>query len=377
MPTPEVVIDLEKITHNIRTLKEYYKTKGVLITGVTKVICGDPRIANAIVRNGLNQLADSRVNNIKRMKSDNVEATFLLLRTLLSEVESVVKYTDMSLNTELSIIRALSKVAIKTNKTHKIILMIELGDLREGVMPIDLNETVRSILKLEGIKLAGVGTNLACFGGVRPDERKMQQLSAIANDLEKRFHISLSIISGGNSSNYNWFESTNNVGRINNLRLGESIFLGCEPLEKEPIPNLFTDAFSLNAEVMESGIKPSIPYGEIGLDAFGKKPIFEDYGETQRAILGIGKQDVRTEDLRPPAGMTILGANSDHLVLNTNKKKLRVGDTVALKLNYSSLLSVMNSSTVAKRYAQTPNTCPILPDDREERRSSQATFTLY
>ncbi|MEO9483959.1 MAG: alanine/ornithine racemase family PLP-dependent enzyme [Ekhidna sp.] len=374
MPTPEVTIDLEKIAHNIRTLKKHYETKGVHITGVTKVVCGDSRIANILRTNGLNYLADSRITNIERMKCDGVEAKFLLLRTLLSEVESVVKYADMSLNSELSTIQALSKVAIKNRTTHKIILMIELGDLREGVLPIHLNETVRSILKLEGIELAGVGTNLACFGGVKPDVRKMQQLSTIANDLEKRFHISLPIVSGGNSANYHWFERTDDPGRINNLRIGESIFLGSEPLEKAPIPHLFLDAFTLCAEVIESGVKPSIPYGEIGLDAFGNEPVFEDYGHIQRAILGIGKQDVRTEGLTPPPGMTILGASSDHLILNTNKTKLKVGDTVAFDLNYGSLLSVMNSTTVAKRYVQTTNDRRILPNGRGKRHAPQATF---
>lgn len=374
MPTPEVIIDLEKISHNVRTLKKYYETKGVHIMGVTKVVCGDPRIANVLAKNGLNYLADSRITNIERMWCDGIDAKFLLLRTLLSEVDSVVKYADMSLNSDLSIIRALSKVAKKSDTTHKIILMIELGDLREGVMPIKLNETIRTILRLEGIELAGIGTNLACFGGVKPDSRKMSQLSAIANDLEKRFKISLPIISGGNSANYNWFESTDDVGRINNLRIGESIFLGCETLEKTPILHQFTDAFTLHVEVIESGVKPSLPYGDTGLDAFGNKPEFEDSGTVQRAILAIGKQDVRTEGLTPPIGMTIVGANSDHLILHTNKIKLKVGDTVALGLNYASLLSVMNSSTVAKQYVQTTNSRPILPDDRKKRHSSQAAF---
>ncbi|MEO9871987.1 alanine/ornithine racemase family PLP-dependent enzyme [Ekhidna sp.] len=374
MPTPEISIDLEKIAHNVRTLKKGYGTKGIHIMGVTKVICGDPHLANILITNGLNHLADSRITNIKRMQRENVEAKFLLLRTLLSEVESVVKYADISLNTEISIIQALSKAAEKNNTIHKIILMIELGDLREGIMPIDLNRTVRSILKLQGIQLAGIGTNLACFGGIKPNERKMKQLSSMANDLEKRFKISLPIVSGGNSANYNWFESTGDLGRINNLRLGESIFLGCEPLEKEPIPDLFTDAFILYAEVMESGIKPSVPYGEIGLDAFGNEPAFKDYGQIQRVILGIGKQDVRIEGLIPPFEMTILGASSDHLVLKTNKTNLKVGDTVAFGLNYGSLLSAMNSNTVSKKYVQTNIHRRILPNGRSERPSTQGAF---
>ena len=151
MPTPEITINLERIGYNVRALERFYGSKGINITGVTKVVCGDPRIANILVKNGLNHLADSRITNIKRMWCDGVKAKFLLLRTLLSEVEEVVKYTDISLNTELPVIRALSKVAVKTKTTHKIILMIELGDLREGIMPEDLMEPVREVLSLPNI----------------------------------------------------------------------------------------------------------------------------------------------------------------------------------------------------------------------------------
>ena len=288
MSTPEIVIDLEKIESNVRVLKELYETKGINIFGVTKVICGDPTLANILVSNGISYLADSRIENIKHILEANVQAKFLLLRTLPSQAESTVKYAEISLNSDLSVIRLLSKAALKANVFHKIILMIEMGDLREGIMPIDLNDMVRSILRLSNIKLIGIGTNLACFGGIKPNARKMKLLSSIAVDLEKRFNISLTIVSGGNSANYNWFNSSEDMGRVNNLRIGESIFLGRETLERKPIPNLFTDAFSLTAEVIESSIKPSVPYGEVGVDAFDNIPTFEDAGSIIRgSSLGI------------------------------------------------------------------------------------------
>lgn len=375
MPTPEITIDLEKIASNVSVLKELYGARGISIIGVTKAACGDPCLANILVSNGVNFLADSRIINIKRMLDAGVKAKFLLLRTLPSEVELVVKYADVSLNSDLSIIRLLSEAATKRNLLHKIILMIELGDLREGIMPIDLNSAVRNILKLPGIELMGIGTNLACFGGIMPNARKMRMLSSIAIDLEKRFNITLDLISGGNSANYNWFKKSEVLGRINNLRLGESIFLGRETLERKPIPNLFTDAFSLSAEVIESGLKPSVPFGETGLDAFGNKPVFEDSGQIKRAILGIGKLDVNTDGLAPPDGMTILGATSDHLILNTNEKVLKVGDVVTFGLNYGALLSAMNSQTIAKRYVKTSDNRRILQNDRGKRPASQAAFS--
>lgn len=226
--------------------------------------------------------------------------------------------------------------------------MIELGDLREGLMPADLNTTVEQVLKLDGIKLVGIGTNLACFGGIKPDDTNMGILSSLAGEVEEKYGVELTIVSGGNSANYNWFNSTKDIGRINNLRLGESIFLGCETLYRKPIPGLFTDAFTLVAEVIESKVKPSVPYGTVHQDAFGNVPKFKDYGQIKRAMLGIGLQDVLVSGLTPRADIKIIGASSDHLILDTKKAEYKVGNELEFDLNYGALLSLMTSPFVIK-----------------------------
>ncbi len=284
------------------------------------------------------------------MRNAGVKAQFLLLRTpSLSQVEEVVKYTDISLNTELSVIRRLSRFAIESKSKHKILLMLELGDLREGLMPLDLDDTIKQVMELEGIELVGLGTNLACFGGITPDHEKMDQLSTIARDVEKRFGLNIAYISGGNSANYNWFMSANDTGSINNLRIGESIYLGKETLHRKPIPGLFTDAFTLVAEVIESKIKPSLPYGEVSQDAFGNIPEFHDQGQINRAILDVGLQDVLVSGLTPRSNIEILGASSDHIIVNTRKPELKVGTELGFDLNYGALLSAMTSPYVIKK----------------------------
>ena len=269
-----------------------------------------------------------------------IDAEFLLLRSpFLSQAESVVKYADISLNSEIVVIKELSKFAIEQNTIHKIILMVELGDLREGLMPSDLDITIKQILELRGIELVGLGTNLACFGGIKPNDEKMGYLSSIATEIEEKFGISLKYISGGNSANYDWFMDTKDVGRINNLRLGESIYLGCETLYRKPIPGLFIDSFTLVTEIIESKIKPSIPNGEVTQDAFGNVPKFKDRGQINRAILGIGLQDVTVSGLTPELNVDIIGASSDHIVVDTKKLELKVGDELEFEMNYGALLS--------------------------------------
>lgn len=350
MPTPRLEIDLGKIAHNAKTLKDLYGSKGIDIMGVTKVVCGNPDIADVLLKSSITILADSRISNIRKMRDSGIETQFLLLRApFLSQAEAVVKYADISLNSELAIIQKLSYFAVKHHTTHQVILMVELGDLREGCLPEDLDSLIPQVLELEGIEFVGLGTNLACFGGVKPDDNKMDYLSSITRDIEQKFGLILEFVSGGNSANYNWFKTVRNVGRINNLRLGESIFLGCETLYREPIPGLFTDAFSLIAEVIESKIKPSLPYGEVAQDAFGNVPEFQDQGPIRRAILGVGLQDVSVSGLTPRMDVNILGASSDHIIIDAKEIDLKVGHELEFDLNYGALLAAMTSPYVIKK----------------------------
>lgn len=217
-------------------------------------------------------------------------------------------------------------------------------------MPSDLENIVNKVIGLKGIKFVGIGTNLACFGGIEPNDEKMEYLSSIAKDIEKKFGLTLEYVSGGNSANYDWFMSTKDVGKINNLRLGESIFLGCETLERKPIPGLYTDAFTLIAEVIESKIKPSLPNGNVYQDAFGNSPKFIDRGLIKRILLGVGLQDVLVSGLTPLLDIDILGASSDHIIVDTKQTDLKVGNTIEFNLNYGALLSAMNSPYINKKY---------------------------
>lgn len=348
---PRIEINTVKIGLNVEVLLNLYGSKGIDIMGVTKGVCGVPEIAKVFVDKGIHLLGDSNIKNLKNMREANIKAEFVLLRTpALSEIDSVIKYADISLNTELAIIKSLSAEAKKNNMVHKIILMIEMGDLREGIMPEHLEEFIDEVLKLPNINMIGIGANFACFGGVKPNEDKMRELSSLSQEIEKKFLLSLTYVSGGNSANYSWFMTTENIGHINNLRVGESILLGKETLYRMNIPGLFTDAFTFISEVIESKIKPSVPYGEIAQNTLGISPHFEERGTIRRAILGVGFQDVLVSGLTPKLDIEIIGSSSDHTVVDAKNTDLQVGDEVAFSLNYAALLSVMSSPNVFKQY---------------------------
>ncbi len=349
---PRIEIVLSQIRDNARMLSELYGQKGISLMGVSKAVLGEPSIIEAMIQGGVRFIADSRIENIQKMKNAGISTQFVLLRTPLSQAESVVKIVDISLNTEIETLKKLSYYAKAHNKNHQVIIMVELGDLREGILPCDLVQFIRETLALSHIKIVGIGCNLACYGGVKPDSKNMEKLSQLVESIEKEFQISLEIISGGNSANYEWYKSTEDVGKINNIRLGESILLGCETVSRKAIPGLHTRAFQLVAEVIESKKKPSLPFGEICQDAFGDVPSFQDLGIRQRAIIALGRQDILVSGLKCDRKLEILGSSSDHIILDSNNHNLKVGDEVNFNLDYGSLLAAMTSPFIRKQFIQ-------------------------
>lgn len=353
MSYPRILIDINKLKHNTETCVKLARENDIsTIAGVTKVFCAYEPAAKAMMEGGLDFLADSRMENMKRLSELPIEKMFLRL-PMPSQAEDVVKYADISLNSEIKTIKALSESAIAQNKVHKIILMIDLGDLREGFY-YDHKEiffnSFEEIVRLQGVKVIGLGTNLTCYGGVIPEKQNLCKLVDFKNQLELKFGVKLEIISGGNSSSVHLLGKEQLPG-INNLRLGESIVLGNETAYGQRIENTYDDCFILEAEVIEVKEKPSVPTGKIGLDAFGNVPSYVDRGVRKRVICAVGQQDLDSVNLTPmDKDIIVLGASSDHLILDTTDSgnNYQIGDIIDFKLNYGGLLRAMTSEYVEK-----------------------------
>lgn len=345
-----LTIDLAKLEHNARLICAKAESRGVSVYGVTKVLCGMPDVAFAFLRAGVSAIADSRLENIAAMRKAAVRGPFVLLRLpAISRAAEVVGSADISLNSELSTLLALECAAGELGVVHRVILMVDLGDLREGVWPEDFPRLLDDTLRLRHIEVMGIGTNLACYGGVIPDEHNLALLRKLAEDAEQQLGQKL-VVSGGNSSSLALLFGTGLPAGINNLRLGEGIILGRETVDRQPLPGAHLDACVLTAEVIELKTKPSVPVGTIGQDAFGGKPIFTDRGLRLRAILSLGRQDTVPEGLTPLfPGAEIVGASSDHLILDvTAAPSVKVGDGVSFTLGYGALLAAATSPYVGK-----------------------------
>jgi predicted amino acid racemase len=353
MTHPYVSIDLAKIEHNARTIVNLCRGHGLTVTGVTKGTCGHPEVARAMLRGGVSSIGESQLENVYRLRAAGVHAPCMLLRLpSLSEVADVVDVIDVSVNSELAVLAALSQAAQQRGRVHDVIIMVDLGDLREGVWPGDLVPFVREALRLPGIRIAGIGTNLACLSGVVPSEDNMRQLTALANDIEQTCGLTLQWLSGANSSGLNLIAAGHMPARVNHARIGEAILLGRETTHRHPWPGTFQDAFVLHAEVLELKQKSSVPVGVRSEDAFGHVTAWANHGFMTRALVNVGREEIDMTGLAPyDARLTILGASSSYLVVDVTGAtgRYRVGDELTFSLNYGALLTAMTSEYVEKR----------------------------
>ena len=338
MTTPRIEVDLGKISHNTRHLVDRLQSQKISVTGVTKAVCGHPSIAQAMLDGGAESLAEARISNVRRLRRAGLSCPITLIRTpSLSQVDQVVRYCDVSYNTETVAITALAEAAIRAGVTHDVILMVEMGDMREGILPENLTEIVQHVTQMPGVNLRGVAANFACMNGTRPDAVTMRALSNLATDTETTCGPFIESLSGGNSANLPWALGSGSTGRITNLRLGEAILLGVDPISGVQIEGLYTDAFTLFVEVIE--VRTDTAFDDsAGLNPLHVSPAFFP---SDRAIVALGLQDTDTSGLVFPEGMTCLGTTSDHMVVQSSMSQLRAGQEIELAMNYSALMRTM------------------------------------
>lgn len=346
---PRIEINLGKLQHNVTTIYNMCAAKGVKIVGVTKGFAAIPEIAQVMVDGGIKTLGDSRLENIQVLKAAGIKAELMLIRIpMLHDVDLVVKLVNCSLNSEITIIKELSNAAIKQGKIHDIILMVDLGDLREGLLPEVTLDTVKDIITLKGVRLKGLGVNFNCISGIEPTVDKLMELVTLSLEIEKELGINLEILSGGSTSSLALVVDHTIPGGINQLRIGEGILLGHTDIFTN-IEDTYQDSIILSAEIIELKQKESIPRGSIARDSFGKVPKFKADGIRKRAILAIGKQDIYPDHLSSlDKNITIIAASSDHMVVDVTESttSLQVGDELQFIPTYPGILSSTTSKYV-------------------------------
>lgn len=350
-----ITFDRNKLKHNYQFLDRFFRERGIEWAIVSKLLCGNYEYVKILCETGIKEICDARISNLKLVKEIAPEIQTVYIKPPAKRsIKSIVRYADVSFNTQFETIQWLSEEAKRQNKLHKIVIMVEMGDLREGVLGEDLVDFYESVFKLPNIEVVSFGTNLNCLYGVMPSHDKLIQLSLYKQLVEAKFNRKIPWVSGGTSVVIPLILNHQLPKGINHFRVGDTLYNGHNLFDGKVIEGMKDDIILLYAEVIELIEKPKVPIGEMEANPSGET--FEvdedDYGKTSyRAILDLGLLDVSPEFLIPVIeDFVISGASSDMIVLDIGEQpKLKVGDLVPFKVKYMGALGLMNSDYIEKK----------------------------
>lgn len=352
---PRLELHRSAITANVAAVQDLCTGHGIALCCVVKGVSAHPDLVDAIVDVPCRQLGSSRIWQLESIKRRHPEVSTMLLRIpMLCELEAVLHWSDISLQSERATLQALDHLAQKAGRRHGVLLMMDLGDLREGVFSCD--ELVELAVWVEtglpGLYLSGIGTNLGCYGAIKPDRHNLGRLVDCAHAIETRLGRKLDIVSGGASSSLPLLLDASMPEGINHLRVGEAILVNRDLPDYFGVrlPGMASPTMILKAQVVEVQVKPSHPVGTIHIDAFGDSPTFVDRGIRRRALVALGKQDIALDWKLIPLdqGVSLVGSSSDHLILDVSDCTVSpaVGDILCFGLYYGPMLHLCTNPEI-------------------------------
>ena len=363
----ELIIQRKRIQDNIVKLGKYFNEKQIKWSLITKVFSGDKTFLSHILSPEIIQhitsVGDSRLSSLDNLRQVNPEMHTIYIKPPAAiYAREVIELATVSLNSSLETIKALNSEAERAKMIHKVIIMIELGDLREGVNEKDTVSFYGKVAELSHIEVIGIGSNLGCMYGIVPDQEKFQLLINLKKEIEKEFKVNLPLISAGTSITLPILEKGNLPAEINHFRIGEAPFFGLSPLDNAQFLDLNTDTFQFKANIIELQEKKLVPEGVISDANIGQVADFDRKERDQysnKAILDFGLVDVDQENLSlyDDHDISFVGITSDMTVLDIGENKnedgsqrFKVGDTILMKANYMAVVRLLNSKFVTKVY---------------------------
>jgi len=356
-------IDSEIILDNIKKLNDLLGKYNIRWSIIMKVLSGNRQILERILHSqelqNIHSIGDSHLSCLKKIKQIKPEAVTMYIKPpAADQIKNVISYADISLNSSIQTIEALNKEAKKQKKLHKIIVMIELGELREGVVRDQILEFYKKVFKLSNIEVIGLGTNLGCMYGIEPTFDKLIQLCLYKRIIELTFNRKIDLVSGGSSITLPLVGKGKRPQEVNHFRIGESAFFGTSPFTNKRFRNLSTKGFEFKANIIELAQKDTEPDGLIGNGNIGTVADIEsNRDKSYRAILDFGILDVDIDDIFPiDKNITFAGTTSDMTVYDLGdnktkdgKQKYSVGKKIIFHPNYMAVARLMNTPFIEKK----------------------------
>jgi len=343
---PTLTIDLDLVRANARAISTRLRKTGIELVGVTKAVDGEPAVGQALLEGGCAGLADSRLPAMTRLAARALAPLTFIRAPQPDEVETVAQVADRVLLSRPEIARGLGERA--PGYPIEVLLTVDLGDRREGVLPEHAAAVAAELAGLPHVSLAGVAVNFACLSGQLPSHelfaRAEEVLGALADSCATEPLLSI-----GGTCCLQYVDGYRPRFRTE-LRCGVALFHGWDIVSASAIEGLEPRDPVLTATVLECYRKPPAPEGLLGRDAFGRKPdVRLPQEDAWYALLYVGRRDCEPHGMRPLIeGAWIAGMTSDVAVL-VAPEPLEAGDEVSFAVDYEALVRAVTSPFVTKR----------------------------
>jgi predicted amino acid racemase len=358
---PRLTISCDTVAANTRVLAERLRAQGIALIGVTKAVDGEPAVGRALLGAGCTGLADSRLPALERLAAHRLAPLTLIRAPEYAEIAAAALIADRVLLSDAATARRLGEHAQSERRGGsaqsapiEILLTVDLGDRREGVLPEQAAAVAADIAAAPGVALAGIAVNFACLSGQLPSIDLFRQAESVLDDIAP-LCADMPTLSLGGTCCVQCLDGY--VPRHHSeLRSGGGPLYGYDFVSAAPIAGLRRTDPVFTASVLECYRKPPAPAGAKGRDAFGHVP---DVSLPERdawyALLACGRRDCQPEGLTPLVpGSYVAGMTSDVTVLIV-EQPLAVGDTVAFTVDYDGLVRAMTSPFVTKEFTASSN----------------------
>jgi len=353
---PRLKIEAAKIKANAEAVIKKCKSQKIEVWPVIKAAAGYTPLIDVILSAKPAGVFDSSILDLAKTfdkktvsndKNGRLRRGVLKLPALdeLGKYKNEFSKIDVIFVSELKHIETINE----TIKNAKIVIMADSGDLREGVPLGEIDSFIKSAIKFKNVELFGIATNHACFSGMIPTEAAIEYFTEKIEATEKKHGLKFEMVSGGNSSLLGLIERKSLHPKINNVRVGEAIFLGTDVLTRQPLAWLNQKTFKVEAAIVECREKDPISDGVRTGNAFGeflnfeRKPLKNGH-KYKRAIVDLGKKHFIVNGLKPlEQGIFVLGASSDYMILDVTEcaRNITCGSTFEFSLDYPALMSAM------------------------------------
>ncbi len=346
---PRLELSLSVVRANTGALAERLLASGIELTGVTKAVDGEPRVGEAMLEAGAAGLADSRLAALTRLAAHALAPLTLIRTPQPDEVEAAAQIADRVLLSDPGAARALGERA--PGAPIEILLTVDLGDRREGVLPDDARAVAAALARLPGVVLAGIAVNFACLSGQLPSQHLFREAERILATIAKHCPGE-PLLSVGGTCCIQHLDGY--VPRVRTeVRSGGGPLYGYDFVSGMPLAGMERTDPLLTAVVLECHEKPPAPPAPAGCDCFGHVPATQLPDEDAwYALIHLGRRDCEPAGLRPlMPGACLAGMASDVGVLIV-PERLAPGEHVTFAADYDAFVRAVTSPFVVKAYTE-------------------------